>query len=185
MSKRSNFERRERDFYPTPFKAVPPLARHLTRGTSFDEPCAGNGALIDHLESLGFLCRFSSDIEPQHSGISKFNALDINERMADCFITNPPWPMPSQKGEPVISLIIHLSDVAPTWLLLPADFKHNLYFSKVENRCRKIQSIGRVKWIPDTKNSGKDNCAWYLFDKPNKRPTQFFGRLPKEGHHDD
>jgi len=179
MSKRSNFERRERDFYPTPFEAVPSLARHLTPGTSFEEPCAGNGALIDHLENLGFLCQFSSDIEPQRSDIFKFNVMDHADTEADCFITNPPWPMPSQKGEPVISLIIHLSDIAPTWLLLPADFKHNLYFSKVENRCRKIQSIGRVKWIPGSTMSGKDNCAWYLFDKPSQKQAQFFGRRPK------
>jgi hypothetical protein len=29
MGKRSNFERRERDFYPRPFEAVPPLIPYL------------------------------------------------------------------------------------------------------------------------------------------------------------
>ena len=46
MGKRSNFERREADFYPTPRAAVLPLIPHL-RGSgirTFAEPCAGDGA---------------------------------------------------------------------------------------------------------------------------------------------
>jgi hypothetical protein len=40
-----------------------------------------------------------------------------------------------------------------------------------------IVSVGRVKWIEGSKNTGKDNCAWYLFDLKNKTATEFFGRL--------
>ena len=57
MSKRyrDRFERRERDFYATPLSSVLPLAPHLraARVKSFCEPCAGNGDLVRHLESLG------------------------------------------------------------------------------------------------------------------------------------
>ena len=46
--------------------------------------------------------------------------------------------------------------------------------------CRKIVSVGRVKWIPDSKHTGKDNCAWYLFDTlrsgETKIETVFYGR---------
>ena len=43
MGKRSNFERREVDFYPTPRAAVVPLIPYLARVRTFAEPCAGDG----------------------------------------------------------------------------------------------------------------------------------------------
>jgi hypothetical protein len=58
MGKRSNFERGEADFYPTPRAAVVPLIPYL-RGsglTTLAEPCAGAGALVGHMESFGFRC---------------------------------------------------------------------------------------------------------------------------------
>ena len=53
MGKRSEFERIPRDFYPTPYSAVEPLIAHLPEWYTFMEPCAGDGRLIDHLESNG------------------------------------------------------------------------------------------------------------------------------------
>ena len=44
MGKRSNFERREADFYPTPRAAVLPLIPYLRGIRTFAEPCAGDGA---------------------------------------------------------------------------------------------------------------------------------------------
>lgn len=43
--------------------------------------------------------------------------------------------------------------------------------------CVKVVSVGRVKWIEDSKMTGKDNCAWYLFDENHVGPTQFYGRV--------
>ena len=37
-------------------------------------------------------------------------------------------------------------------------------------------SIGRVKWIKDSKGSGKDNSCWYLFDKNESNEVLFYGR---------
>ena len=51
MGKRSDFERKPRDFYPTPIEAVYPLLEHLEENFLFAEPCAGDGALINHLET--------------------------------------------------------------------------------------------------------------------------------------
>ena len=53
MGKRSNFERKPRDFYETPIEAVLPLIPHLGYDFTFVEPCAGAGVLIDHLEMNG------------------------------------------------------------------------------------------------------------------------------------
>ena len=52
MGKRSDFERKPRDFYPTPIEAVYPLLDHLEGNVIFAEPCAGDRRLSDHLESL-------------------------------------------------------------------------------------------------------------------------------------
>ena len=42
--------------------------------------------------------------------------------------------------------------------------------------CAKIISVGRIKWFGNM--TGKDNCAWYLFQRPShpKGTTKFFGR---------
>jgi len=38
--------------------------------------------------------------------------------------------------------------------------------------------VGRVKWIPDSKATGKDNCAWYFFSE-GEGVTEFYGRVEK------
>lgn len=68
MGKRSNFERLPRDFYPTPLAAVVPLLPHLDY-SHFVEPCAGNGALIDHLRDAGFHCVAACDIHPKRHDV--------------------------------------------------------------------------------------------------------------------
>jgi hypothetical protein len=93
MGKRSDFQRKPRDFYPTPFAAVEPLIGHLPRKFKFSEPCAGDGQLCRHLEYM--------------------------------------------------------------------------------KMCSKIVSIGRIKWFGNM--TGKDNCAWYLFEN-KETETIFYGR---------
>jgi len=41
---------------------------------------------------------------------------------------------------------------------------------------RKIVSVGRLRWIPGTTQTGKDNCAWHLFDQRSSGPVEFVGR---------
>ena len=174
MGKRSNFERRERDFYPTPAKAVEPLLPHLNGVRRFCEPCAGNGALIDHLEAAGLQCASAWDIEPQRQDIAQHNALGRLIGNIDAFITNPPWDRRT-----LHPMIRHLSDQHPTWLLFDADWMHTKQSAELMRRCRAIVSVGRVKWIPDSKMTGKDNCCWYLFhDSPHGWPgwPAFVGR---------
>lgn len=172
MGKRSDFERVPRDFYPTPLEAVKPIFTHLAPKTRFIEPCAGDGALIRHLEGAEHECIHCSDIEPRQPVLAvrdatkdRFYALD------SIFITNPPWDR--KLLHPIIE---NLSDQAPTWLLFDADWMHTRQSAPFMPRLRKIVSVGRVKWIPDSKMTGKDNCCWYLFDKPSDQPAVFVGR---------
>jgi len=53
---------------------------------------------------------------------------------------------------------------------------HTKQSSELINKCVKIVSVGRVKWIENSKMTGKDNCAWYLFDNRFNGKTQFIGR---------
>lgn len=171
MGKRSNFERVPRDYYPTPPEAVAPLLPHLSPRTRFCEPCAGNGALLDELVRHGHVCARARDIEPQREDIERKDALTTLTGNIDCFITNPPWDR-----KILHPLIEHLSNQTPCWLLLDADWPHTKQSARYINRLRKIISIGRVKWIPGSKMTGKDNCCWYLFDLPWDGQPQFFGR---------
>lgn len=174
MGKRSTFLRRERDFYPTPESAVLPLVPHLPRIGSFWEPCAGDGALTVALtKNTNLFCSGASDIEPAYRGARKCDATEIVGGFADYFITNPPWPQ--RCGEPTLSIAKHLASLAPTWLLLSADFAHNRYFAELAPICVKIVSVGRVSWMQNG-TAGKDNCAWYLFDAKHIGQTRFFGR---------
>ncbi|MGN6063824.1 hypothetical protein [Brevundimonas diminuta] len=171
MGKRSSFERAPRDFYPTPAEAVAPLLAHLRPGTVFAEPCAGNGALVDHLTAAGHVCAWASDIEPQRDDVHENDALTCGLGHAECFITNSPW-----RRDILHAIIVNLSDKAPTWLLLDSDWMHTRQAVPYMPRLRKVVSVGRVKWIPGSPHTGKDNCAWHLFDTPNGSPATFFGR---------
>jgi hypothetical protein len=154
MGKRSSFERREADFYPTPRAAVLPLIPYLRGIRTFAEPCAGDGDLVRHLEEFGLQCFYSGDIR---SGQDAFQRDDYGE--ADAIITNPPWSRDVLHG-----LITHFQNIAPTWLLLDADWKETRQAAPFLPYCSDIVAIGRVKWIEGSKFTGKDNACWYKFD---------------------
>ena len=183
MGKRSDFERNERDYYPTPYKAVVPLLSHLPEKTLFIEPCAGDGRLIDHLEKHGHFCVDSYDIEPQDISIKQIDIFDqvvnynlmVEYEAVDYFITNPPWDR--KILHPMIERFMEL-DVA-TWLLFDADWMHNVKSSKYLKYVSDIVAVGRIKWIEESKHTGKDNCCWYLFQRNNGISTRFHGRQIK------
>ncbi len=173
MGKRSDFQRIERDYYPTPIEAVRPLVPHLHRARFwYTEPCAGDGRLVRHLSHLtkgNAMAEYLCDLTPQIQEVEQFDAMDI--RSASMFITNPPWDRKAL--HPIIE---HLSDIAPTWLLFDADWMHTKQSTSMVARLEKIVSVGRIKWIEGSKMTGKDNCCWYLFNARHSGPSQFFGR---------
>ena len=171
MGKRSDFERMPRDFYPTPIEAVYPIFDHLEDNFLFAEPCAGDGALINHLERKG-LCTWASDIEPQLQGIAKndYTEIGAHEVLESKFIiTNPPWDR-----KILHPMIEHFKSLKPTWLLFDADWMHTRQSREYIKYCSMIVSVGRIKWFGNM--TGKDNCAWYLFDKETTS-TKFIGRV--------
>ena len=179
MGKRSDFARIPRDFYPTPIAAVLPLLPHLPDEFSYWEPCAGDGALINHLadhKKVSYCA--ASDIEPRCL-IPKADALEqqpTSRTSVDYIITNPPWDR-----KILHPMIAHFSAMRPTWLLFDADWIHTRQSAPYMPWLRKIVSVGRVKWIPDSKMTGKDNCSWHLFDQRTDGPTEFVGRIMSGG----
>ncbi|OWJ71397.1 SAM-dependent methyltransferase [Haematobacter massiliensis] len=173
MGKRSNFDRRERDFYPTPREAVLPLLTHLEPESSFIEPCAGAGDLVRHMTDAGHRCIWAFDVEPRDESVKAFDAMDMRlyRWPGDYIITNPPW-----SRDVLHPMIEHFAAQRPTWLLFDADWIHTRQSSPFMRLLRKIVSVGRVKWIPDSKMTGKDNCAWHLFDASTEGPAIFVGR---------
>ncbi|AUR35800.1 hypothetical protein PhaeoP18_01526 [Phaeobacter piscinae] len=176
MGKRSTFKRRKNDLYRTPWDPVPLLAPHLPTRFRYAEPCAGNGRLIDHLRWIGGTCTEAVDINPGRGDVTQGNALHWTptakpRRPLDYIITNPPW-----SREILHPLILRLSGLCPTWLLFDADWCHTLQAQPYLRHCRKIVSVGRVKWIEGSKHTGKDNCAWHLFTAGSHGRTEFVGR---------
>jgi hypothetical protein len=154
MGKRSNFERREADFYPTPRAAVLPLIPYLRGIKVFAEPCCGDGDLVRHLESFGLRCAWQGDIR------SGQDALAVDSYGAvDAIITNPPYTR-----ELMHRLIAHFQRIAPTWLLLESDWAQTKQAAPFMPACSDIVAIGRVKWIEGSKHTGKDNHGWFRFD---------------------
>ncbi len=178
MGKRSDFNRRPQDAYDTPTEAVKPLIPHLPPDFTYWEPCGGTGALeraLYLLTDTGAYCAWLTDVKPRSVHVREMDAfygvelLDDFEA-AEYIITNPPWTR--QILHPMIE---HFSDMRPTWLLFDADWIHTKQAAPYLWRLQKIVSAGRVSWMQNG-TSGKDNCAWYLFDAKNTSQTRFFGR---------
>ena len=169
LGKRSTFARVERDLYQTPVEAVRPLLRWLKPQTPFIEPCCGEGALAGILEASGHRLVGSFDL-PTDARSHSYSPYSVPGVI---FITNPPfWGRPKE----LHPLIENLSDQAPTWLLMSADWLFNQTSGPlVAKRLRRVVAIGRVKWIEGSPHVGKDNCAWMLFYKHGRRAT-FIGR---------
>ena len=173
MGKRSNFERKSRDFYATIDPIAVEVLAPYVNGLSFIEPCAGNGKLAqDLIEKANCVNVGMCDIEPGLPSIARKSCLELEIQDtygASVFITNPPfsWPM----LQPILD---HLPTLLPTWLLLPADNLHNKRMGKYMAKCDLVVSVGRLYWM-DNKIKGVDNYCWYRFtDMPQQ--TIFIGR---------
>ena len=133
---------------------MPPLIPHLRGMRTFAEPCCGDGALVRHLESFGLRCVYAGDIATGQDAL----ALD-HYGAADAIITNPPYTR-----ELMHRLIAHFQRIAPTWLLIDYDWSATKQAAPFMPHCSDIVILPRLKWIEGSKDTGKDNHAWYRFD---------------------
>lgn len=197
MGKRSDFDKLDKDQYLTPKAAVMPLIPFLPKGGFFfAEPCAGDGRLARYImDETNGLNKLRTDIDPAGAmetantvfggayldDVIQKDAFDITKRdleQIDMVITNPPWTRTKASGYLLHNLIEHFGSMIQTWFLFDADWMHTVQAEPyLRNYCTRIVSVGRVKWMPGTSMTGKDNAAWYEF-MPKARPSAptFYGR---------
>ena len=125
-----------------------PLVPHLRGVKTFAEPCAGDGALIEHLESFGLRCVYQGDISSGQDALALNSYGDI-----DAIISNPPF-----RRELMHRLIAHFIRAAPlVWLLLESDWAQTRQAAPFMSSCSDIVAIGRVRWgWRNSKHTGKE-----------------------------
>ena len=176
MGKRSDFGRIPKDKYRTfDPKAGRALAPFLSPGQRYWEPCAGARDLVDQIKGYGPECVLASDIAPDCERVKKIDALTIkvstlNRCGVTHIITNPPWSRPI-----LHQMIPHFASMRPSWLLFDADWAFTKQAAPFLPMLARVVAIGRLRFIPGTTMSGKDNCAWYLFDARHTGHTEFVG----------
>lgn len=179
MGKRSSYRKRRHDFYETPAISLLPILPHLPPKVKFVEPTAGRAHFILGMEEHGHRCVEAYDIKQRrhkwHGEIKQADVLDPKwkpRRKHDYIITNPPW-----SRHLLHEMIVKFSDISPTWLMFDSDWYWTVQSIPFKPRLVKIVTVGRVKWIKNSKSSGVDNVSFYLFDKPRKnRVAKIFGR---------
>lgn len=169
VGKRSDFERRPSNKYLTPYKGVLPLIPYISHIKRFVEPCGGDGRLVRHLERHGLLCDRSFDLEPDSLFVAYGDALQTGYDNTDAVITNPPW-----ERSLLHPMIMHFVETAPeAWLLFDSDWSNTKQRLPYMKWCTDIVPVGRLKWIENSKHSGKDNCSWFRFSSDSSGDTIF------------
>jgi hypothetical protein len=174
-ARQSRVEKKPLDSYDTiDPRAVAALLPHLPRRTWFVEPCAGKGDLVRQLEAAGHRCSLAMDIAPRAALIAQRDALspDWTVPMGGVIISNPPfeWPLVQQ-------LLDAFATRSLAWVLLEAGFAHTKRAGPLIQRCRKIVTIGRLRWEEGSQHSSTKDYAWYLFGQtasPGNAPS-FYG----------
>lgn len=162
IARRSRRELVENSWYPTiDPRPVQVLLDQLSPGMRFVEPCAGDGALIRHLETAGHRCIHASDIAPRARWIEQRCAMRLPPR--GLVITNPPYTPRSLMHE----LIDHWLDCgAECWLLIDMDWASNISAGAYLIHCDRILPAGRMEIYAST-GSGDRNFGWFHF--PGRR----------------
>lgn len=169
MGKRSDLPRIPKDKYYTWDNRAYDRVRTIFENIgTFIEPCAGGGDMIQAVENIGPTCVYACDIaptdytEPTDVGVWPHSYELVPEKVleqADCIITNPPWTRS----------ILHpfiwwcIDSGKPAWLLLDANWAITKQARPMLAYCSDIVPTARLKWIPDTKDSAKDDTAWFRF----------------------
>lgn len=172
MGKRSNFPRLHQDAYqtvdPSAVAKVVPYLIALDRVRTFVEPCVGEGYLRRHLEGHGLQCTWAGDIATGQDA----RHLTVKQcRGADIIITNPPWTRSL-----LHELIRVFCNLRVTWLLFDSDWSQNVMAGPLLRHCSHIIPIGRSYWFENSKFHGKENVAWYRFDRAHRGLPVFVPR---------
>jgi hypothetical protein len=160
--RQSGYERKERDFYPTPAEYIEWLFQHWrpSPDRAIHEPCCGDLAMVGALYANGAINVTFSDIA---MGVDYLE--DYTER--DVIITNPPY---GKLAPLIVRRAIEYSFACA--FLLPFDrdaagSRANL-FTRESTFSMKITCNKRVKWIADSASSGMHNYAWFVWAREQR-----------------
>lgn len=143
----------------------------------YAEPCYGEGDLIKHITDLWDTdeeyqpyarCNYHGDIADGRDAL-KLTEKDV--RHCDYIITNPPWTRSI-----LHPLIDHFRRLRPTFLLFDAPWAFTKQAIPYLKYCSDIIVVGRLKWIPGSKYTSKDDCCWYKFIS-EETTTTFHGKM--------
>lgn len=168
MGRRSGFPRNKHDLYDTPALAVVRLLPLLQAEgiKSFASPCDGNGCLRRHLVSVGLDCVYHGDIRQGQDALA-----ETGFGGANAIIENPPWSRPL-----LHRLIEHFIDSVPVvWLLFDANWVWTQQSAPLIGRCTHVVPVHRLKWIPGSRNTAKDDSCWYRFQRDHTKGPRIVG----------
>lgn len=121
-----------------------------------------NGALIRGLTEHGHICELAIDLDPGDPQIVRRDALSLTSADIvgiDMIIGNLPWSWSS--FEPLLKHLLTLGLLI--WVLRDTPWLFNLRSSALVDRCALVQPTRRLRWIPNTENTAKDDSAWHFF----------------------
>jgi hypothetical protein len=159
MSKRTPAKPRPFNHFDTPIEAIEPLLSLLEdEGMVFGEPCLGSGNVAQVLKQGGFICGYTGDIQTGQDVLQW-----TNQEKVDFAATNPPWDRRRILTNQIIDHLLSLG--IPSWLLLPGDWIFNQSSAPWLPFVSDVLSVGRVRWITGTHQSGFENAAWMRFTR--------------------
>jgi hypothetical protein len=180
LKRQSDFERQDRDFYPTPAWVTEALLLHWVRRPSgIWEPCCGDGSMARVLVAHGHDV-VATDLEDRGYGEGGRDFL-LEDRLPDgvtAIVTNPPY---GRRGEKMlIKFIEHglelLRPVGGTLVLLvPVQWAAGQEASELcqptkPEHVATVVLADRINWIGiPAKNRGNHNHCWLVWDM--SRPT--------------
>ncbi|TPI51713.1 MULTISPECIES: hypothetical protein [unclassified Mesorhizobium] len=179
MGKRSDFPRIAKDLYSTPATALPPLLVHLPAGVRYLEPTAGNGALVRGLAEHGHICQLAIDLDPGDLNIVRRDALSLSSADVvgiDMIIGNLPWSWSS--FQPLLQHLLTLG--LPIWILRDCQWLFNLRSKALIDRCAFVQPTRRLRWIPGTRDTAKDDTAWFSFPPDHAGGPRLLPRIAEQ-----
>jgi hypothetical protein len=165
-------QRRENDFYPTPWEATVALLKEVKFPRRVWEPACGDGAIYRVLDAFGHAV-ICSDICPGMNGAHARDFLVYDEPIGnhmDAIITNPPFKL----AAPFIEMAAEYG--VPFAFLLKTQFWHAANRLPLFNEIPPTQVLP-LTWRLDFTGGGAPtmDCAWFVWGIPG----QAYKPLPK------
>jgi hypothetical protein len=163
--------RRDHDYYPTPWEATVALLKEVTLPCNVWEPACGDGAMAEVLRAYGHYVT-ASDIVARGYGVTKDFLAPDNEPFDGAIVTNPPFKLAGLFIEQAVRL------GAPVAMLLKVAFWNASSRLKIFDACKPSRVLP-LTWRLDFTGGGAPtmDCMWCVWGaegepyKPLPKPS--------------